>query len=116
MLTSPKQNGSKLLITCSALGSFSPKEAFSSSGAMNYRFIHVESTTSVCLSLPPFIVLYPDIFSLVSSVARGLQDSDGLQGFTTLLCMNLQTLEHPYSASVSVQEPELCSDGATMFN
>lgn len=48
--TVQKQN----LITCCSLCSFSQKEASSSSGVMNIRFIHIESTTSVRLSLPPF--------------------------------------------------------------
>lgn len=60
------QKGSKVhLITCCSLFSFSEKEASSTCGVMNNRFIHVESPTSVCLSLPPFIVLFSHIFSFI---------------------------------------------------
>lgn len=39
-------------------------------GVMNNRFIHIESTTSVCLSLPPFIILFSHVFFRFLSVER----------------------------------------------
>lgn len=112
--TGQKQKGSEVhLITCCSLCSFSEKEASSSSGVMSDRFIHIEST-SVCLSLPPVIILFSRIFSLVSSVWSGvtvgsaLQGTYSLQGVTTLLCINQQL-----QASVfDHHKPELCSEGA----
>lgn len=48
------------------------------------------------------------------TVGSALQGTDSPQGFTTLLCINPQILEHPYSAPVSNHEPKLCSEGANV--
>lgn len=61
--TLQKQKGSKLM-TCCSLFSFSEKEAFSTCGVMNNRFIF-ESPTSVCLSLPLYRLVLSHLFFII---------------------------------------------------
>lgn len=110
--TVQKQKGSKDSITYCSLCSSSEKEPLY---VMNNRFIHIDSATSVFLF--PLFLSCPHVFPFVSSVWSGVTAGSALlatyslQGFTVLLCINLQIIEHLYSAPVAITVPFFVHSG-----